>query len=316
MEIPITAVLFALGAALSVACCLAFLALQRRGRNDALDQLGVKQTYPSNCLPSAKIEAYGELKERMRKQFGKDGASEDTWMSALPAQAKDMLKYRLMQRAIGDMAALQRVDADARGYWRLFSKGVVTKTFWDSVVKVERELSMELEKVKAEAACIEPAQDPQGIISEAMQFILRFGDRLPSPSDVPAGTDAVDEMMKHLPQMGQPGPGPPPGHPAAMRPQAPPPGGGSCDAYSWKQDNVEVEVSVGVPNNATKAGVKVAFQPRSLKVEHSGSVLVEGQLCGMVRPEDCTWTLEKGRIVVTLEKTDPRPWPSLLAAKA
>lgn len=317
-------------------------------RPDDLEELGVSTTYPRNCLPSAKIEAYHELKEKFRDQYasklGSDG-SNDLWMSQLPAQAKDMLKYRLMQRAIGDMAALQKIDADARGYWRLFSKGIISKTFWNSVVETERELSAELEGVKAEAANVEPTQDPQGIISEAMQFVLRYGDKLPSAADVANTADAIADLMKQMPPGGMPpggmhpgmspglppgvppgmpphGHGPPPGHPM-MRPPAPPvgtepqpqpaPQDAGGDTYRWKQDNQEVEVSVSVPDGATKAQVKVSCQAKSLRVAHNGTVLVDGPLFGRCDPEGSTWTLGKGRVVVSLEKTDPRPWSSLFA---
>ncbi|CAK0843567.1 unnamed protein product, partial [Prorocentrum cordatum] len=124
-------------------------------------------------------------------------------MSQLPIQAKELLKYRLMQRAIGGMAALQRIDADARGYWRLFCKGAITKQYWDSVVEVEKEISHELDKVKAEAAAVEPTQDPRKLISEAMQFLTRYGDRLPSAEDIAGSADVfADDVLKHLPGPG------------------------------------------------------------------------------------------------------------------
>merc|ERR1719247_3013032 len=175
-----------------------------RSKTSALDELGVKTTYSrTSCLPMPKIEAYLEIKERLRNQYAKGPPDNDRWMSDLPTQAKDMLKYRLMQRAIGDMASLQKIDADARGYWRLFCKGFITRSFWNSVVDLERELSQELELVKAEAQSIEPTQDPQGIIQEAMHFILRYGDKLPSAAEIASSADAITDMMRHLP---------PPGH--------------------------------------------------------------------------------------------------------
>merc|ERR1740117_1956526 len=110
-----------------------------------------------------------------------------------------------MQRAIGDMAVLKKIDGDARGYWKLFSKGIISKRFWDSLMEAEKTLSNELEDVKTEAARIEPTQDPQGIINEAMQFVVRYGDKLPSAADVTKSADAIADLMKHLP---------PPGHPS------------------------------------------------------------------------------------------------------
>jgi len=340
---------FLVFALIAVACIWFAIVLHTilRKKESILESLGVSDVYPRSPLPGAKIDAYLELKEKLRGQYAKDGDSEMRWMSALPAQAKDVLKYRLMQRAIGDMAALQKIDADARGYWRLFSKGMITHTFWKSVVEAERDLSAELESVKREAACVEPTQDPQGIISEAMQFIMRYGHQLPSAADV-AGTDAFAELLGRLPAppgtpsqggaaavpgigplglgpagplgLGLPGAARPPSGPgqgpplgAPMHgPNAVPQAGGETEAFTWKQDGDEVEVSVIVPGSATKADVKVAIAAKKLRVEHAGTALVDGQLAAACLPEGSTWTLSKGRVVVSLEKADPRPWPSLL----
>mmetsp|Transcript_97678 Transcript_97678/g.276886 ORF Transcript_97678/g.276886 Transcript_97678/m.276886 type:complete len:113 (-) Transcript_97678:106-444(-) len=86
--------------------------------------------------------------------------------------------------------------------------------------------------------------------------------------------------------------------------------------YNWRQDVDEVEVSVNVPGSAGKSDVKVVIQSRSLRVEHCGSILVEGQLAAVCCPEGSTWTLGRGRVVVSLEKANPKPWPSVFAPKA
>lgn len=324
--------LFIVGLVLVVAVLLliAVGALYANTQGNALEELGVKTTYGRSSLNTAKIEAYREVKERLRNHYLKGGSPEndacDVWMSSLPGEAKDQLKYRLMQRAIADMVTLQKIDSDARGYWRLFSKGVITRKFWNSVVDAERQLSQELEAVKGEAACIEPTQDPQGIISEAMQFVIRF----PQAADMPtSAADNIADMLQQQqppPGHGHPGmpgmppgpgrPGMPPGMPGAGQPPPMPPGVQApvqASGYDWRQDADEVEVSVSVPNNATKAEVKVSFQSRSLRIEHCGSVVVEGQLAMNCRPSGSTWTLSKGRIVVSLEKADSRPWPDLFA---
>merc|ERR1719436_1793948 len=102
---------------------------------------------------------------------------------------------------------------------------MTTRTFWNSVAKAEQDLAEELESVKAEAAFIEPTQDPQGIISEAMQFIMRYGDKLPSAADVASSQEAISEMMRHLPRPGQGGP-PAPGLDAGPGPMPGMPGPG------------------------------------------------------------------------------------------
>eukprot|EP00929_Paragymnodinium_shiwhaense_P049640 TRINITY_DN25023_c0_g1_i1.p1 TRINITY_DN25023_c0_g1~~TRINITY_DN25023_c0_g1_i1.p1 ORF type:complete len:375 (+),score=93.65 TRINITY_DN25023_c0_g1_i1:38-1126(+) len=341
-----------------------------RPKGSELEQLGVRSTYPCRVLPVSKIDSYEELKEELRQKYGKTDAEvvatplgarmaqaatwyskalpeRELWMSQLPIQAKESLKYRLMCRAIGDVTALQKMDVDARGYWRLFSKGIISSQFWNSVVQVERDLSLELEAVKGEAAKVEPLQDPQGLISEAMQFVLKYGDKLPSTKEITDSVDALTELLKHLPPPpeggmmppggglpplppgmlppgmmppggmppgGFPG-GLPPGFPGLPKARQPAPSGGSLEEYNWKQDGDEVEVAVKVPDNAAKSEVKVVFQAKSLKVVHKGETVVEGALSGTCVPDGSTWTLSKGRIVISLEKASPQAWPAVFVEK-
>merc|ERR1719326_1925573 len=100
-----------------------------------------------------------------------------------------------------------------------------------------------------------------------MHFIMRYGDKLPSAAEIASSADAITDMMRHLPPPGHLPEGmgmPPGGLPPGMRPPGAPGeppaqqqvGGGNEDC-NWRQDADEVEVTVSVPNNATKAEVKV-----------------------------------------------------------
>lgn len=303
--------------------------------DDTLERhLGVRPTYTWQGLPEAKIDVYCETKETLRVKHAPDyPEGDDTWMAALPPQEKDLLKYYLMQRAIGDMAALRKIDADARGYWKLFSKGIVTQRFWNSVVEVEHEVSDEIEEVKLEASSIEPNQDPQGIISEAMQWLYRFGDKLPpdpSPganpleallSGNPAAAAGLKNGLAGVPGMPPMPPGMGPPFPGADGPG--PPGeavGSECDengdtdadeSYKWTQDNEEVEVTIAVKQEAKKNEIRVVFKVQQLRVELAGEVVCEGKLASRCEPESSTWTLSKGKIICSLAKADTRPWPRL-----
>merc|ERR1711966_207172 len=101
--------------------------------------------------------------------------------------------------------------------------------------------------------------------------------------------------MRHLPPPGEMPPGMPPGMPGmppgmpGMPPGMRPPGapgqppaqqqvGGGNEDCNWKRDGEEVEVTVSVPNKATKANIKVIFARQELKVLHCGEVLAEGKL--------------------------------------
>lgn len=98
---------------------------------------------------------------------------------------------------------------------------------------------------------------------------------------------------------------------------APPSSGGSSDGlYTWKQEKEEVEVSVKMPKGAQKGEVKVTILAENLKVEHKGKVIVEGELGGRCSPSGSTWTMNNGRVEVTLEKGDATPWPSLFVVEA
>lgn len=313
-------------------------------KGSPLWDLGVRPTYDWPGLPSAKIDAYVNLKESLRERHVAKGSSDtkdDSWMSQIPRQDKELLKYHLMQRAIGDMAVLRKIDSDARGYWRLFTKGIITQMFWKSVVEVEHEVSYELEEVKHEAASLEPTQDPQSIITEAMQWLFRFGDKLP-PDPAP-GQNPLEALLGNLPGGLPPGglpgmPGMPEGFPMGPRahpqhggpmqpaPAGPPPdargppeetpgssGAGTSDVegYSWRQDSEDVEVTCVVKSDAKKNEVRVVIKVQELRVELAGEVVCEGKLAARCEPEGSTWTLSKGRIVCSLAKADPKPWPCL-----
>mmetsp|Transcript_11094 Transcript_11094/g.24457 ORF Transcript_11094/g.24457 Transcript_11094/m.24457 type:complete len:313 (+) Transcript_11094:151-1089(+) len=81
--------------------------------------------------------------------------------------------------------------------------------------------------------------------------------------------------------------------------------------YKWKQDQDELEVWVPVPEGAKKGELKVTILAETLKVEHSGKVLLQGTLAAKVSPDGSTWTLGKNRVELSLEKIETAQWPSL-----
>mmetsp|Transcript_89597 Transcript_89597/g.187156 ORF Transcript_89597/g.187156 Transcript_89597/m.187156 type:complete len:381 (+) Transcript_89597:53-1195(+) len=351
----------------------------QQGPEQALEKLGVRTTYQRPDPNSEAIDAYLELKETLRDQFCKETTDEDEdgrepWMAALPANEKNALKYKLLERAIGGVLALQRVDADSRGYWRLFTKGVITQHFWATVKEAEQDVSGELDAIKFEASSVEPNQDPQGLVTEAMQVVVRSGinaahvtptkemlteimRKIPGPGNppvqgmpsgmppgmVPPGMMSPGARPPNMPPgmqgmppgmvppgmmppgMMPPGMMPPGAMPPGMRPGGPPPGhpanrgpppnqaqaGGEDKSYAWKQDTDELEVSVHLPSEAVKSKLQVKISPKQLKVVYAGDVLVDGALAGGCIPDGSTWTISKGACVISLEKADPRPWPSV-----
>lgn len=230
------AVLVVVAVVMVVVGLAVLLSMLSEKTDDTLEKLGVKTLYQRPNPQGSSVEAYYELKDKLREQHckdckaGADAEDEDRqgWMAELPLNDKNVLKYRLMQRAVGGVAALRKIDSDARGYWKLFSKGMITTLFWDSVTAAERDLSEELESIKYEASCVEPGQDPQGIIQEAMQFVVRYGASAAAANTSPEG-DAIEEMLRLLPPPPDPNaprppmPGMPPGA-VGLRPPGMPPG--------------------------------------------------------------------------------------------
>ena len=83
------------------------------------------------------------------------------------------------------------------------------------------------------------------------------------------------------------------------------------------QEVVEVVVDAG---EGTKAkDVWAVFRPDHVKVVVNGETKFEvggdkpPGLFRKVRPDDCTWTIESGKVVVTLQKTDEQLWHDLIA---
>uniref|UniRef100_A0A7S4V1X5 CS domain-containing protein n=1 Tax=Alexandrium monilatum TaxID=311494 RepID=A0A7S4V1X5_9DINO len=89
--------------------------------------------------------------------------------------------------------------------------------------------------------------------------------------------------------------------------------GAGTGAYTWKQEAEEVEVSVRMPKGGQKSDVKVTILVDSLRVEHAGTVLLEGALRHKCSPNGSTWTMTGSRVEVTLEKAAQEPWESLFA---
>lgn len=81
--------------------------------------------------------------------------------------------------------------------------------------------------------------------------------------------------------------------------------------YTWKQDGDEVEVSVALPAGAVKNDLKVSMLAESLKIEHCGKVVLDGQFAGKCSPNGSTWTMAMDRVDLSLEKGDSSTWSSL-----
>ena len=95
-------------------------------------------------------------------------------------------------------------------------------------------------------------------------------------------------------------------------------GGGADSGYSWTQaeDDIEVRVTRGIPTEggkAVKARIAVSYgKGASLSVKVDGAeVLGIKKLFDRVAPDECSWTLDKGTLVIAMEKVEPKAWADL-----
>eukprot|EP00246_Nothoceros_aenigmaticus_P003560 TRINITY_DN14737_c0_g1_i1.p1 TRINITY_DN14737_c0_g1~~TRINITY_DN14737_c0_g1_i1.p1 ORF type:complete len:332 (+),score=77.66 TRINITY_DN14737_c0_g1_i1:175-1170(+) len=86
--------------------------------------------------------------------------------------------------------------------------------------------------------------------------------------------------------------------------------GADLDKYSWTQSLSEVTVHVPVPEGTKSRGVTCEIKKTHLKVGLKGQPpIVEGELFNPVKPDDCFWSLEDGKIVsVLLTKKNQMEW--------
>ena len=99
--------------------------------------------------------------------------------------------------------------------------------------------------------------------------------------------------------------------------QVPVGNGGSAEKYTWTQTIDECSVVMGgLPEGCRGRDLDVSIKPTTLSVKlkkgKKPDVLLEGTLTERVVPDESTWTLEGGALVVTLYKRAKTFWKSVL----
>mmetsp|Transcript_11322 Transcript_11322/g.20809 ORF Transcript_11322/g.20809 Transcript_11322/m.20809 type:complete len:400 (-) Transcript_11322:121-1320(-) len=89
-------------------------------------------------------------------------------------------------------------------------------------------------------------------------------------------------------------------------------------SYTWIQNGEEVELTVhlskkvGEGQKVNKAMIKVAFQLQKITVKYDKETVLEVKVYSKLDVDGCTWTLDKGNLVVTGEKaSEGEIWPRL-----
>ena len=87
--------------------------------------------------------------------------------------------------------------------------------------------------------------------------------------------------------------------------------------YKWTQkgDEVELVFALAEGAEANKNKIKVAFMPQSVSIKYDGAERLKLRLYEKVDVDGCTWTKDKGDVVVTMEKLDTnKSWPRISEA--
>ena len=91
-----------------------------------------------------------------------------------------------------------------------------------------------------------------------------------------------------------------------------------AEAFTMRQDEEELEVTIPVDEATAKKDVSVKFAARRLRVAVAGKgVVIDSGLKGRVVPDGCSWSFGKTKgakaLILTLEKRDGDTWAKLLA---
>lgn len=85
--------------------------------------------------------------------------------------------------------------------------------------------------------------------------------------------------------------------------------GGDHEKYTWTQQLTELEIEIPFPEGTKSKDVHVDIQKRSLKVGlKNAEPILSGDLFNEVKPDECSWTIDKGVLSITLFKINTMEW--------
>ena len=86
--------------------------------------------------------------------------------------------------------------------------------------------------------------------------------------------------------------------------------GADLDKYKWTQTLEEIELKVPLPMAVKARDVVVDIQKKHLKIGLKGhTLIIDGELDGLIKIEDCAWVLEDKRtLVFNIEKVNKMSW--------
>ena len=86
--------------------------------------------------------------------------------------------------------------------------------------------------------------------------------------------------------------------------------GADLEKYKWTQTLEEIELKVPLPMAVKARDVVVDIQKKHLKIGLKGhTLIIDGELDGLIKIEDCAWVLEDKRtLVFNIEKVNKMSW--------
>lgn len=92
--------------------------------------------------------------------------------------------------------------------------------------------------------------------------------------------------------------------------------GGDHETYSWTQQLSDLEVEVPFPAGTKARDVNIDIQKKSIVVGlKNGEPILQGELYNEIKPAECSWTIDKGIVSITLFKINAMEWwPKVVTA--
>lgn len=85
--------------------------------------------------------------------------------------------------------------------------------------------------------------------------------------------------------------------------------GGNHEKYSWTQQLSELEIDIPLPEGTRSRDLDVDIQKKTLRVGLKGTEpILNGELYSEVKPEECSWTIDRGTVTITLFKINTMEW--------
>lgn len=85
--------------------------------------------------------------------------------------------------------------------------------------------------------------------------------------------------------------------------------GGDHEKYSWTQQLNELEIEIPFPEGTKSRDVIVDIQKKNIKAGlKNQEPILDGALYNEVKPAECSWTIDKGLVTITLFKINTMEW--------